>query len=234
MSDRLWQQIQEFQIDSSAVSLTFDARLARENGWRTDYARRVIDEYKRFIYLIARTRSELTPSDQIDQAWHLHLTYTNSYWDGLCDKVLHFPLHHKPTSGGDAERTRFIDQYQTTLRLYESIFGHPPPADIWPDAQDRFRTAGSFVRINRNDTFILPKPGIRLKSLFALIVPAALLAACTPELADRGLLFWVKVATGFVALYYFIRFLIWLGGGRGGGGFSGCSGCGGCGGCGGD
>jgi hypothetical protein len=239
MTDTLWQQLQEFQIDAPGAALSFAKRLARENGWRQDYADRVIDEYRRFIYLVATSRQELTPSDQIDQAWHLHLTYTHSYWDALCENILGFALHHKPTRGGAAEQTRFIEQYNATLRLYEATFGDAPPADIWPEAQARFHAAEGFVRINRNERWLLPKPRIKPLSLFALIVPATLLAACTPELADRGFMFWVKVASGFVTLYYVIKLLIWLDDGRGGGGFGcgfggcgGCSGCGGCGGCG--
>jgi hypothetical protein len=233
MSDRLWQLLHEFQIDEPGVALPFAKRLARENGWREDYAVRVIDEYKRFVYLLATSHEQLTPSDQVDQAWHLHLTYTHSYWDALCEQVLGVALHHNPTRGGAAEQSRFSEQYNATLLLYEATFGHAPPADIWPDAAERFRAADGFVRINRNERWLLPKPRIKLLSLFVLIVPASLLAACTPELADRGFMFWVKVASGFVALYYVIRFLIWLDGGRGGGGFGGCSGCAGCSGCGG-
>lgn len=233
MTNRLWQQLQQYRIDSPGVVFPFAKRLARENGWRENYAGRVIEEYKRFVYLVATSPQELTPPDPVDQAWHLHLTYTHSYWDGLCTQVLGFALHHRPTRGGPAEQLRFSEQYNATLELYESSFGHAPPADIWPDTERRFRDADGFVRINRNEHWLLPKPGIEQFRLLALIMPAGLLAACTPELADRGFLFWVKVATGIVALYYVIKFMSWLGGGRGGGGFGGCSGCGGCGGCGG-
>jgi hypothetical protein len=229
MSDKLWQQLQKFQIDPPVVELSFAQRLARENGWHEDYANRVIDEYRRFIYLVATSREQLTPSDQVDQAWHLHLSYTHSYWEVLCRQVLGFALHHTPTRGGNIEQSRFIDQYNATLRLHEATFGDAPPADIWPDAKTRFRNAGDFVRIQRSEHWLLPKPGTDRIRLFALIIPALLLAACTPALADRGFMFWVKVASGFVALYYVIKFLIWLDDGRGGG-FGGCNGCGsGCG-----
>ena len=44
----LWRKIHEFQIDEADSSLTFTDRLARDNGWSLDYARRVVEEYKRF------------------------------------------------------------------------------------------------------------------------------------------------------------------------------------------
>ena len=32
------------------------------------------------------------PSDEVDQAWHLHLVYTRSYWGEFCPNVLGKPL----------------------------------------------------------------------------------------------------------------------------------------------
>ena len=73
-SDPLWQRIEAFRLGDPAAPLTFTRRLARENGWTQAFARRVVAEYKRFCYLAARAGHPVTPSDQADQAWHLHLT----------------------------------------------------------------------------------------------------------------------------------------------------------------
>ena len=86
---------------------------------------------------------EVTPSDEVDQAWHLHLTYTRSYWDGLCDAVLGRALHHGPTKGGQAEGDRFENQYERTLASYRAAFGEEPPEDIWPPSAVRFGEAAS-------------------------------------------------------------------------------------------
>lgn len=80
----------------------------------------------------------MTPSRDVDEAWHLHLIYTRSYWDDLCGKVLRRPLHHNPTSGGAANARRFREAYEATLAAYEHEFRAKPPADIWPDADTRF------------------------------------------------------------------------------------------------
>ena len=83
-------------------------------------------------------RSEMTPSVDVDEAWHLHLLYTHSYWDELCGKVLRRPLHHNPSGGGAANTKRFREAYLATLEAYERTFGERPPADIWPDVETRF------------------------------------------------------------------------------------------------
>ena len=100
----LWQKIEEFEIGPSDATLSFAGRLARENNWTLTEAGKAILEYKRFIYLAATSDGEVTPSDVVDQVWHLHLTYTQSYWDELCGTILNGPLHHGPTQGGQSER----------------------------------------------------------------------------------------------------------------------------------
>jgi hypothetical protein len=111
---QLWKKIKSFQLDHNEDSLSFSRRLARENSWSVEYTHRVIAEYKRFIFLAAISKTELTPSDQVDQAWHLHLAYTKSYWNELCAEILGVELHHLPTKGGDKEQQRFRDQYAHT------------------------------------------------------------------------------------------------------------------------
>ena len=89
---------------------------------------------KRFCFLAATVDHQVTPSDAIDQAWHLHLTYSRDYWERFCPAVLGRPLHHGPTAGGSAEQHRYFEQYAATLKSYEQAFGAPPPADLWlPD-----------------------------------------------------------------------------------------------------
>jgi len=127
----LWKRISKFQIDDSGSSFTFTQRLARENGWSIEYSIRVVDEYKKFLYLAMTSSVSVTPSDEVDQAWHLHMLYTESYWDELCGKVLEREIGHGPTKGGNSERVKYNDQYNKTLALYKSEFGVDAPEDIW-------------------------------------------------------------------------------------------------------
>ncbi len=154
----LYDKLMAFVIDEPGVELTFARRLARENGWSLPYAERVIVEYKRFVFLAMTAGQVATPSEQVDQAWHLHLTYTRSYWDGLCREVLGQPLHHGPTKGGAAEQAKFIDLYNQTLASYRRFFGQEPPADIWSPAGQRFGEDLRHVSVNTARNWIVPKP----------------------------------------------------------------------------
>lgn len=136
LHSELWRGICAFQIDDPNSELMFSERLARDHGWSAEYARRVIEEYKRFVLLAMVAEHEVTPSHDVDEAWHLHLLYTRSYWDELCRKILGRPLHHVPTRGGAHERTRHSTQYLQTLATYAEVFGGAPPRDIWPTGQN--------------------------------------------------------------------------------------------------
>ena len=49
----LWQRLMAFRIGDDEAQLTFEHRLARENGWTPVFAERAVLEYKRFLYLLA-------------------------------------------------------------------------------------------------------------------------------------------------------------------------------------
>lgn len=179
----LWSALQAFQVDAPDTLCTFVKRLARENRWTLAYAQRVFEEYKKFVFLAATAEHPVTPSDEVDQAWHLHLAYTRSYWDELCERVLQQPLHHGPTKGGRAEGEKFNVWYNRTLVTYEKAFGTPPPADIWPAAQARFSKPLRFARLDTSAYWMIPKPGATTRKQAGMMLGAMLLglplAACT-------------------------------------------------------
>lgn len=143
-------RIEELAIGPVDAVLSFEARLASENGWALAFAYRVMVEYRRYLVIAATGGEEVTPSDAVDQAWHLHMVYTRSYWHDLCRDTLGRELHHDPTTGGEDRREYYRDRYATTLRLYRDIFGSEPPPDIWPDPSERFRLRFARVDLLRN------------------------------------------------------------------------------------
>ena len=153
----LWNKIKNFELDEVDVSLSFTDRLARENGWKIEYAIRAILEYKKFIFLLTITNHPLTPSDQVDQVWHLHLLYTESYWEDFCENTIQRKIHHGPTKGGNNEKTKFTNWYEKTKELYFEIFKTEIPIDIWPTSEIRFSEI-EFERVNLNRNWVIKKP----------------------------------------------------------------------------
>ena len=92
----------------------------------------------------------------MDQAWHLHIVYTESYHE-WCEALFGHYLHHGPTKGGKAEGARFEDQYLHTLALYERTFGEAPSGDIWPCAKDRFDRHDAGLWIQPARYWVIPR-----------------------------------------------------------------------------
>jgi hypothetical protein len=138
-SPTLYKELMNFSFSEIEDECTFQQRLEVENAWSATFAKQVIFEYKHFLFLAATCSHPVTPSEEVDQVWHLHLLYSRSYWDDLCSSILKFPLHHVPTKGGKSEQRKFIQWYRKTLQSYEETFDKKPSAIIWPSVEVRFQ-----------------------------------------------------------------------------------------------
>jgi uncharacterized protein (TIGR04222 family) len=132
----LWSSIQQFPLDDPHAEITFSRKLSAKQNWSPFFTERVVAEYRKFLLLCCISPNGASPSQAVDEAWHLHLTYTRSYWTDLCKNTLNKDIHHHPSRGGDEEDHKHRDWYAETLLLYEAVFGSPPPDDIWPPPQN--------------------------------------------------------------------------------------------------
>lgn len=247
----LWAAIQAHTFDQPGAALPFSRRLARDNCWSQVFADGAIAEYRRFMYLVCTAGEMLTPSEEVDQVWHLHLIYTRDYWDSFCGQVLKRPIHHGPTEGGVAEGRKYRGCYETTLALYRQTFGCEPPVRYWPDAEQRFCPP-------KSDIIHLPKRQVFL--CLAAAGAVLTLAACQPAPIVEDIRHHPVLFVGLIVLFLIVAAAarrpargkkrrddgsgcgsFGCGGGSDGGSCDGGSGCGsgcgggGCGGgCGGD
>ena len=159
----IWRKICAFEIDAAGATLPFSMKLAREQDWSAAHAARAIEEYRRFLLLGVAAGHPVSPSDAVDQVWHLHLTYTRSYWDGLCKGVLGQPFHHVPSEGRPGEGAKYADRYTRTLASYERLSGHAPPSDIWPRPVEGADAVGAkrtprHRRVDAGRHWVIPRP----------------------------------------------------------------------------
>jgi hypothetical protein len=211
----LWRRIAAFPIDDGDAKLPFSRRLARENAWTHEQALAVIEEYRRFVFLAMVAGHPVTPSDEVDQVWHLHLCYTRSYWQDMCGDVLGRPLHHGPTRGGAEEGRKYGDWYRNTLESYEKHFGEKPATQWWPDADARF-VRREWRRVDVADAWVVSRRAIKRPMVAAATVAFLVTAAgCSSLIGDN--------VAGLIAMLAVVGFgfLIWhlarSGGGGGGG-----------------
>ena len=210
----LLQKLEHFSPDLPEAVLPFSARLASENNWPLDYAHRVLREYKRFAFLAVVAGHPVSPSEAVDQAWHLHLTYTQNYWKVFCDEILQKPLHHHPTTGGPAEQEKFQDWYARTLQSYRTWFGEEPPREVWPSVEEKQNARHQFVRVDKEKSWVIPKlslaPGVRVAAgLAAIIILPVCCGAMNLNPFDwRGpefLLFYFALCAGCLFLSIWLR-----------------------------
>ncbi len=134
--DPLWQKISDFNLDADEASFPFSKKLTAKMHWSASYTHRAIAEYKRFIYLCCISPTGASPAPIVDEVWHLHLTYSVSYWIEFCQDTLGRDIHHHPSQGGAEELAKHHKWYDETYLLYRDTFGESPPADIWGKPQE--------------------------------------------------------------------------------------------------
>ncbi len=159
-----WQRLVRWSPDDPQSASPFSKRLAKEEGWSLAFARRAIEEYKRFVFLSVVAGHVVCPSEEVDQVWHMHLTFTVSYWNDLCGQILQQPLHHHPSKGGRAEHDKHVALYEQTLASYRDWFDEEPPSDLWPTAAQRFEE-DCVQRVSLHRYWLLKKPAPRLLAI---------------------------------------------------------------------
>ena len=218
----LWERIKGFSLDDIESTFPFSARLARENDWSKAYTQKVIEEYKRFVFLAMTAGHPITPSVSVDQVWHLHLCYTESYWEDFCGEILKRPLHHGPTKGGRKEKDKFHDWYAKTLASYELLFVEEPPKDVWPPINKRFSKASRIKQISTHTHWVIPKPrflvdskwpfylGFSLLPLSMVMIIGLLLGNTSTPNSDSGFSIY-EWRWGIFILFSIIILTLWLG-----------------------
>lgn len=231
--DALWKRIQNFSLDASEADFPFSKKLAKEEGWTLDFTQKAIREYKKFVYLCCILPNGASPSGTVDKVWHMHLIYTQNYWEEFCPDILKRKLHHHPSKGGFKEKEKHKTWFSDTLIHYREVFLEDAPKDIWTNQN-----------IKKNKQIFRAKV-FRFLILISLLF---LVYSCSGSFFG-GVMLTVLSVIGF---FIFMNFISWIfenihkeqdknsnsnnsdGGGSSCSGGSSCGGGGGCGGgCGG-
>ena len=184
----LWARLQAHVFDSADSAAPYSVKLARAEGWSAAYTARVIEEYRRFLYLTQVSDTQVTPCQVVDAAWHMHLTFTRDYWGALCPEVIGKPVHHQPCAG-EEEMPRYRDQFAATKALYRAEFGEDPPADIWACTPQR-RALPQFWR---SEAAAAGPATVAILALFAGIVAYA---AYSND--NVGVVMWIALIAALV------------------------------------
>lgn len=207
-----FERLDKFPLVSAHGDVLFTKKLAEQNGWTIQQGVQAIKEYRRFLFLAMEAGHRVSPSDAVDQVWHLHLMYTHEYWNVFCPEALGRPLHHHPSAGGELEREKFKDWYEATLASYRRMFDEGPLPEFWPPVERKGEMDQRIhLRVDTKEHWIIPKPrpmeDWRVKPAFAFLLVLLVLflgTGCT-DLGDDAP--WSMKGPSFLRF-----FLVFLGG----------------------
>jgi len=96
-----------------------------------------IDEYKKYLYLSLVTKTEQTPSEEVDQVWHYHISYLQDYQVFSSQKMGSDFFHHNPSDGTTEDDVKYRGVYDNTKSALQNFFGSVNRY-AWPSTQIRF------------------------------------------------------------------------------------------------
>lgn len=124
----LWQRLEGYSFHERPLTRSLIDSLEEETGHSTDVCCTLVEEYRRYMYLVGSTGDTLAPSPIVDLVWRLHINDEKAYFDDFCLRVIGRRIYHPddlPPFEDDAA-------YLRTIEYYTDEFGRPQ-VQYWPD-----------------------------------------------------------------------------------------------------
>lgn len=185
-NENLWKRIQGFSLDAENATFPFSKKLAKEENWSSDFAQKAIAEYKKFVYLCCILPNGASPSEIVDKVWHMHLIYTQNYWEDFCPNILKRSLHHHPSTGGSSESVKHQNWFLETLENYRAVFSQEPPSAIWNHQTPKLKAKTFWLR------------HLKLIPVAAVLL---LLGSCSNKVSSVLLTVFVLFFASFLIIY---------------------------------
>ncbi|MFO8127477.1 glycine-rich domain-containing protein [Yoonia sp.] len=124
----LWHRLEGYSFHERPLTRSLVARLEEETGHSVDVCYILVEEYRRFIFLVGSTGETLAPSPIVDVVWQMHAEDKKAYFEDFCLRVIGRTIHHP----GDLPPFQDDPDYLRTLDYYTEEFGRPQ-VQFWPD-----------------------------------------------------------------------------------------------------
>lgn len=135
---KLWHRLEGYSFHERPLTRSLVDRLHEETGHSIDVCYTLVEEYRRFMYLVGSTGETLVPSPIVDVVWKMHVQDEKAYFEDFCPRIIG-RIIYRPD-----DLVQFADDpaYGRTLDHYAEEFGRAQ-VQFWPDPD--FAT----VRISR-------------------------------------------------------------------------------------
>lgn len=124
----LWDRIRAAPLPVSRARHEFHETLAYQLDLPAYEARELVEEYRRFLYLVAITDAPRVAPEPVRKAWAMHAQSPD--YSAFCAGALCRSL----VLDDGTRKFGANSAYHRTLEAYVSEFGTRPPASVWPQA----------------------------------------------------------------------------------------------------
>ena len=126
--DPLWLKLNMMNAQGLQAFAPVMQMVEKQMGANAEMAGRIIEEYRKFLFLAMRSGHQVIPPGVINDVWMMHMQNAQNFWENLGQMIT-----ERPVAGGvDAKSMgSMADAWTETLKSYEKIFGTKPPMDIW-------------------------------------------------------------------------------------------------------
>ena len=125
---QLWHRLEGYSFHERPLTRSLVDRLEEETGHSVDVCYILVEEYRRFMYLVGSTGETLAPSPIVNVVWQMHAEDTKAYFEDFCPRVIGRTIYHP----GDLPSFQDDPAYLRTLDYYAEEFGRPQ-VQFWPD-----------------------------------------------------------------------------------------------------
>ncbi|MDX8347746.1 MULTISPECIES: hypothetical protein [unclassified Cognatiyoonia] len=137
---RLWHRLEGYSFHERPLTRSLVDRLGEETGHSVDVCYTLVEEYRRYMYLVGSTGETLAPSPIVDLVWQLHIQDERAYFEDFCPRIIGRTIHHTPVPDPVEEDPA----YERTLEYYAQEFGRPN-VQFWPDPDVSAVTVSKFM-----------------------------------------------------------------------------------------
>ena len=93
---RLWHRLEGYSFHERPLTRSLVDRLEEETGHSIDVCYTLVEEYRRYMYLVGSTGETLAPSPIVDLVWQLHIQDERAYFEDFCPRIIGRTIYHIP------------------------------------------------------------------------------------------------------------------------------------------
>ena len=126
--DPLWLKLNLMNADGLQAFAPLMEMMQKQMGQNSEMAQRVIEEYRKFLFLAMRAGHQVIPPGPVNDVWMMHLQNAQNYWENLGQMI-----GERPMAQGIDAKNFAIDgrRLEGDARILREDLRQEAPMDIW-------------------------------------------------------------------------------------------------------